>query len=209
VPKPPPIAFDLPLRDGTVVRIRPILPSDGPRLREGFDRLSVESRYRRFMTAIDELSDQQVRYLTEIDYENHMAWVAVDPSSPDAPGLGVSRYVRSPDDPTVAEAAVTVIDAWQGRGLGSLLLAVLGLHAVRNGITTFRAYVLEENAPMIGILHELGATTSHEGGFLRVDVPLPKDPADLPDTAVGAVFRAVAQHLLPPFDDTFPDSGKD
>ena len=204
MPKPPPIAFDLPLRDGAIVRIRPIVPSDAPRLREAFAKLSAESRYRRFMTAMDELSDEQIRYLTEIDYENHMAWVALDASDPNWAGVGVARYVRIPEEPTVAESAITVLDEWQGRGLGSLLLGVLGLSAVRNGIRTFRAYVLEENAPMLEILHEMGAVTEHEGGFLRVDVPLPTDPEDLPDTPTGRVFAAVARHILPPFDTSFP-----
>ncbi|MBI4259577.1 MAG: GNAT family N-acetyltransferase [Actinobacteria bacterium] len=196
--KPPPVSLEFPLRDGTLVLIRPILPGDKDRLREGFSRLSDGSRYRRFGTAIDELTDEQVRYLTEIDYEDHMAWVALDPSTPELAGLGVARYVRLAEEPHVAEAAVTVVDSHHGRGLGTILLGVLGLSAVSNGIRTFRAYVLEENQPVLDILHELGARTDHEGGGLvRVDVPLPDDPEDLPDNPTGRVFKAVARRLLP------------
>jgi RimJ/RimL family protein N-acetyltransferase len=199
VPKPPPISFELALLDGTAVLIRPILPEDGGRLRDGFARLSEMSRYRRFMTALDELTEEQVRYLTEIDYENHMAWVALDPTKPDRPGLGVARYVRLPDEPTVAEAAVTVVDSHQGRGLGSILLGVLGLSAVKNGIRTFRGYVLEENQPALALLDGLGASTRrHSGGFVQVDVPIPDDPEDLPDTPAGRVFKAAARKVLPP-----------
>jgi GNAT superfamily N-acetyltransferase len=147
--KPPPISIEFPLRDGTLVVIRPILPSDADRLRDGFERLSPESRYRRFMSAVDELSDEQVRFLTHVDYEDHMAWVALDPLDPGRRGLGVARYVRVAEEPSVAEAAVTVVDSHQGRGLGTVLLGVLALSAERNGIRTFRGFVLEANAPML------------------------------------------------------------
>jgi RimJ/RimL family protein N-acetyltransferase len=197
--EPPPISIEFPLRDGTLVAIRPILPSDADRLRDGFERLSPESRYRRFMSAVDELSDEQVYFLTHVDYEDHMAWVALDPLDPGRRGLGVARYVRVADEPSVAEAAVTVVDSHQGRGLGTVLLGVLALSALRNGIGTFRALVLEANAQMLAILRDLGAKAEHDGSSFRVDVPLPADPEDLPDTPAGRVFRSVAKRLLDPF----------
>jgi hypothetical protein len=92
-----PPAREIALRDGTPILVRPIVPKD--RLRAGFARLSQESRYRRFMTPLDSLSDQQLRYLTEIDYANHMAWGALDPTQPDQPGVGVARYIRLPRRP--------------------------------------------------------------------------------------------------------------
>src|SRR5947207_5929492 len=107
------------LRDGSPVVVRPILPEDRDRLVEGFARLSDESRYRRFGTPVRRLTDEQLRYLTEIDYETHMAWIALDPATPGEPGLGVARYVRLPGEPEVAEAAVTVVDSHQGLGLGT------------------------------------------------------------------------------------------
>src|SRR5207244_4793322 len=121
------------------------------RLREAFHRLSMESRIRRFMSPISELSAGQLRYLTEIDYRNHMAWVALDPSMPGMPGMGVARYVRLPDVPVAAQAAVTVEGEHQGRGSGTILMGLLTLSAREMGITTFRAYVLEENCPMLRI----------------------------------------------------------
>ena len=195
------------LRNGAVVVVRPILPGDKDRLVDGFARLSEASRYRRFGTAAQRLTGEQLRYLTEIDYEDHMAWVALDPSTAEEPGLGVARYVRLPDEPTIAEAAVTVVDSHQGLGLGSILLGVLGLSAVAHGIRTFRAYVLEENAAVQELFAGLGAEMHHDGLMLRVDVPLPEDPADLPDTPTGQVFRAVASHMLPPLDARYPGIG--
>jgi RimJ/RimL family protein N-acetyltransferase len=201
----PPMRFQL--RNGAEVVVRPILPEDKDRLVAAFERLSEASRYRRFGTAVQHLTDDQLRYLTEIDYDDHMAWVAIDPTEPGEPGLGVARYVRLPDDPQIAEAAVTVVDSHQALGLGSILLGVLGLSAVAHGIRTFRAYVLSENQPIQDVFAGLGATSVHEGPMLRVDVPLPDDPKDLPDTPTGQVFRAVASHMLPPLDARYPGIG--
>jgi len=195
------------LRNGAPVVVRPILPEDKQRMIDAFASLSETSRYQRFGTAVQHLTDEQLRYLTEIDYDDHMAWVAVDPSAPGEPGLGVARYVRLPDEPEVAEAAVTVVDSHQGLGLGTILLGVLGLSAVAHGIHMFRAYVLAENQAIQDVFAGLGATMHHEGPMLRVDVPLPDDPANLPDTPTGLVFKAVASHMLPPLDARYPGIG--
>jgi len=179
--------------------VRPILPGDKDRLREGLARLSPSSRYRRFMTTQDALSDKQLRHLTEIDYRDHMAWVALDPAQPRQPGLGVARYIRLAEEPTTAEAAVTVLDEHQGRGIGTILLEALAGSARAHGIHRFRGYVLAENIPMVEILQGLGATVAHEGSLLRVDVPIPPSPEELPDTPTGRVFKSLARRELPPF----------
>ncbi|MDP9341743.1 MAG: GNAT family N-acetyltransferase [Actinomycetota bacterium] len=193
------VTLEVEARDGTPILIRPILPEDADRLRSGFQELSEESRYRRFMAPMSEIGDEQVRYLTQIDYYDHMAWVALDPTRPDQPGLGVARYVRIADEPTVAEAAVTVLDSHHGRGIGTILLAMLALSARENGITTFRGFVLEENAAVLETLRQMGGIVEQfEGSVMKVDVPIPEDPDDLPDTPAGRTFRAVAKRLIPP-----------
>jgi RimJ/RimL family protein N-acetyltransferase len=190
----------LTLRDGGAILVRLIRPDDADRLREGFARLSEHSRYLRFMTPMPDLSDEQVRYLTEVDHHDHLAWVALDADDPAHPGVGVARYIRIEGEPTVAEAAVTVVDDHQGRGIGTLLLAMLALSAREHGIETFRAFVLGENHPMLEILLDLGAAVHHEeGALLRVEVPIPEDLDRLPETPTGRVLRAVAASLLPPF----------
>lgn len=189
--------FRTTLRDGTPVLIRPIMPDDKRLLQEGFARLSDVSRYRRFMRALNELSDEQLRFFTEIDYCDHMAWIALDLSQPSHPAVGIARYIRFEDRPNVAEVAVTTVDAYQGKGVGTLLLSVLAQSAVENGIDTWIANVLTENTPMLKLFKDLGAreATFEEPGLATVEIPVPRDPRKTPRTAAGKVFRAVAREV--------------
>lgn len=182
------------MRDGTLVLIRPIAPDDKERLQAGLARFSERSRYYRFMTAIRRFSDRQLRYLTEVDQESHVAWIALDPTDPALPLLGVARSIRLPDEPEVAEAAVAVVDSHHGKGLGTILLGLLAAAASRNGIRWFRSHVLTENVAMLHLFRDLGATTRAEGGAsCQVDMAVPVRPEELPDTPAGRVFRAVAR----------------
>jgi len=136
------------------VVVRPIGPDDKRRLSDAFERSSPESRYRRFLSPTNKLQSSQLRYLTEIDHHRHEGIQAVDPHTDD--GVGVARFVRSPEDPSLAEVAVAVDDEWQGRGLGTVLLHNLAARAREEGIKRFSASVLAENKPMIGAFHKLG-----------------------------------------------------
>jgi GNAT superfamily N-acetyltransferase len=181
------------LRDGTSVRLRPIVPEDKALLFESFRRLSPESRYRRFMAPIEELTADQLRFLTEIDYVDHFAWVALDLDAAGHLGVGVSRYVRIPEQPEVAEAAVTVVDDYQGRGVGTLLLEALGAVALENGIRRFRGYALEDNRPILEVLEGLGARIEHDSpGVFRVELDLPAWEEELRGSPLYDVLRAVA-----------------
>lgn len=185
------------LADGTRVVLRPLVPEDGPRILEGFARMSPESRYRRFMSPVSELSPETLRKLTAVDYVDHFAWAALAADEPGQPGIGVARYVRSDDDPEVAEAAVTVIDEYQHRGLGTLLLQALGAAALEHGITRFRGFVLEGNRAMREILEEVGARTTHDGaGLVRVEVDLPIGE-DLRSSPAYRALRALARGEAP------------
>jgi hypothetical protein len=88
----------LALRDGSRVRLRQIHDSDKDLLQRGFERLGGESRYRRFLTPTAQLSEAEVRYLTEVDHHDHEAIVALDEVSGE--GIGVARYVRNRERPT-------------------------------------------------------------------------------------------------------------
>src|SRR5687768_7659943 len=94
------------LRDGGEVLIRPVRAEDKPLFAQGWQRFGEESRYRRFMGAKRRLSTRELSFFTELDHVDHEALGALDPSSGE--GLGVARYVRDPDRPDAAEAAVSV-----------------------------------------------------------------------------------------------------
>jgi GNAT superfamily N-acetyltransferase len=180
-----------------------MVPQDKARLVAAFERLSPESRYRRFMAPLAELTEEQLIYLTEIDYVDHFAWAALSLDEAGTPGVGASRYVRDPDDPTVAEAAVTVVDDYQGRGLGTLLLEALGAMALENGVRRFRSYALEDNRPIRELLATLGAVSEHDSpGLIRVEIDLPAHAEQVRGSPLHEVLRAVARGdgpvLLPP-----------
>ena len=159
------------LRDETTVLVRAVEPGDKDLIRAGFDRLSDESRYRRFLTPTLELGQPMVRYLTEVDHHDHEALVAVDPDSGE--GVGIARFVRT--GPQTAEVAVTVVDDWQGRGLGTILLELLAERAREEGIDTFSALTLTTNTEMLDLLRHLGSTRviEREGSCIEVEEELP------------------------------------
>ena len=193
------------LRDGTRVLIRQIRPSDRDRLTEGLRRLSPDSRYLRFHAEIDELTEEQLDYLTHVDHRDHEALVALDLEHPEVPGIGVARYIREPHEAEVAEAAITVADEYHGRGAGTLLLGALSVRARDNDVRVFRNYVLGENQAMLDVFDNLGATRQPEApGLWCVDLELPESEDDLPESPVGRAFMTAARDgfrlstLLPP-----------
>lgn len=184
------LGFETELTDGTPVRIRPIAPKDRDRLAEGWERFSERSRYLRFLQNRASLSGADLRYLTEIDYDDHFAWGAELVDDGQA-GIGIGRYIRVADEPTVAEAAIAVIDEYQHRGLGGLLLRVLADAAAANGIERFRAYVSTANQPVIDLLTRLGAEAGPASdGAVALELPLPARP--WPESRLYASLRAVA-----------------
>lgn len=185
------------LRDGSRVMLRAIRPEDKERLQRGFELLSRRSRYLRFHADLEQLTPQQLAYLTEVDHEDHEAWIALDPADPGSPGMGVARYVRLSEEPHIAEAAVTVLDQHQGKGLGTLLLRTLAEQARMHGVEVFRSYVLAENAVMLETLEALGGEpTGVEADVVEVDLAL-GDVEGLSESPVGRVFRAVASRVGP------------
>ena len=184
--------------DGTRIRIRPIVPEDRELLRQGYEELSEESRYRRFM-GLKKLTDADLDYLTQIDYHDHFAWVAFAHDETPEHGIGVARYVRSKENPEEAEAAVTVLDDYQNHGIGTLLLEALAAAALENGIKRFIGYLLVENRPMQDVLRYLGARLSVDSpGVERMEMDLPERLAELKLTPIYRVLRAVARGEAPP-----------
>jgi RimJ/RimL family protein N-acetyltransferase len=138
------------LRDGSRVVVRQIMSGDKAALAEAFERLSEDSRHKRFLAYKSRLTDADLAYFTEVDHVEHEALVAVDPAS--SAIVGVARYVRLSSQRRTAEVAVTVADDWQGRGVGTILLSCLAGRARDEGIHRFEAQALSENRRVIGLL---------------------------------------------------------
>jgi GNAT superfamily N-acetyltransferase len=163
------------LRDGTVVHLRLIGPDDKELLCDGFQRLSPESRYRRFFTPKPRLSRRELAYLTETDNINHLAIGAARFVNSDEEGLGVARLVRLEGADDTAEAAIAVVDDFQGKGLGSLLFQRLVAAARERGLTRLRSEVLGSNRGMLELLRSMSdhVHSSVRDGVVTVDLELP------------------------------------
>jgi RimJ/RimL family protein N-acetyltransferase len=158
------------LRDGSAVLIRQVQPSDAPLLADGFARLSAHSRQMRFLRRKDQLSTAELRYFTNLDHRDHEALGALDPSGR---GVGIARYVRDAQDPHAAEIALTIVDDWQGRGLGTELLARLTGRAYSAGIRRFTALVATGNVAMTALLDNVGGTLVGRGpGTVEYEITL-------------------------------------
>jgi ribosomal protein S18 acetylase RimI-like enzyme len=205
------------LPSGTPVRLRLIRPEDKDLLRAGFDRLSPASRYARFLAPKLALSDDELRYLCELDHESHLAIGAVrdDATTPATPatnttntppaiGLGIARFIRLPELHNTAEAAIAVADEAQHQGLGRLLFLRLVAAAAERGIERFRCEVLGTNAGMAALLAQISPDRSIEvgGGVMSIEIALPNvtptaPPAGEPlQSPMYRLFRAAAQNAV-------------
>lgn len=181
------------LKDGSKVMVDQVHREDAKLLADGFARLSAESRQLRFLTAKPRLSEAEIEYFTHIDHHDHEALGAIDVA--DGRGVGVARYIRDPDDPRVAEIAVTVVDDWQGRGLGTELLTRLMERAREEGIERFTALVDADNELMVNLLHEIGGDLQvADSGAGVVDYQL--TPAGRTPSQMHQLLRAFGRKQL-------------
>jgi len=146
---------DATMLDGIAIRIRAIRPDDQERLHEHFKGLSERSVYFRFMGIRRDLSPQDLKHLTELDFKTHVGLAATLTENGRERFIGVGRYICGAD-PTRAEVAFAILDGFQGRGIGTLLLEHLSLIADANGVTEFEADVLGENRQMLEVFAHSG-----------------------------------------------------
>jgi GNAT superfamily N-acetyltransferase len=140
------------------LRIRPIRPEDSPLLAEIFARLSPASRYARFLRARASLTESELRYFSDVDHRDHEALIALARLTRDP--VGVARFIRDASDPTSADVAVTVVDDWQNRGVGSLLATRLSERAAHEGIRYFTALMSADNRRARQLLAKTGDITT-------------------------------------------------
>ena len=176
-------ATDELLRDGGSIHIRAIRPDDKQPLLALFERLSSRSVYFRFFQTKQRLTDEELRYFTELDLTRNVALVVTLREGQEEHIIGVGRYCRINEDgqPTThAEVAFTVADAHQGRGIGPLLLEHLAAIARMQDIDTFEADVLGENNRMLQVFDASGFTVqrSLDTGVFHISFPTAATPRD-------------------------------
>lgn len=145
------------LPDGTRILVRPIRPNDRQIEQEFVRNLSSESKYFRFMSAVDELSEGMLNRFTRIDYAHELALIAVVTEDSHEKEIAVARYVTNPDGIS-CEFAIVVADAWQHRTIGRTLMICLMRAAHSRGLQVMEGFVLSGNHKMLGLMHALGFT---------------------------------------------------
>lgn len=169
------------MKNGTLYEIHPCIDPDAQitveelryHIKEAIKCMSQQSLWQRFAAPVHELSEEDLNYLTDLDDKYKVAWCAAIVRNDEIKGVGLSRYILLPDDEGVAEFAVTVIDEFQGQGVGGALLNQLIESAQNNHINTLRGYITPGNTRMIRLCASVQARISWEDTFIRADIPLP------------------------------------
>ncbi len=162
-------AIDTMCIDGTTLTVRPIAITDVAGLERLFTQLSPRSVHYRFFSPITRPPQAALLRLADVDHARRDALVALDGDEI----VGVARYDAKPGA-TEAEIALTVVDAWQHRGLGSLLARRLGMVAKARGYERFVATMLPDNRAALALLRKVSpdATVQFAGGEYAASVPL-------------------------------------
>lgn len=170
---------DLELKD--YFEIRPISPADKIPLQVGLQMLSPESIRQRFFANKKEFTDKELQFLTEVDQVNHLAYVAVHHKNDELLPAGVIRAIKKSDEQFKAEIGITIVDCYQGKGLGTNLLNTLAEQALKVDITCLYGDYHTSNNKMSKLLHKFanryhGMTIHHTGdGFIYFEVKLKKN----------------------------------
>ena len=168
------LAHDV-LKDGTEVTVRAIRREDAASVLEAFKRLDREAVYRRFFSPKKELSDAELKQLTEVDFSRVIALVVTTKTSNGETLIGGGRYaLEDTKSPRSAELAFLTGEGYRGRGIASLLLKHLKRIAEDAGLSQFEAEVLAQNQPMLAVFRASGLPMrqTHEGGVIHVTLPL-------------------------------------
>jgi GNAT superfamily N-acetyltransferase len=165
------------LRSGERVRIRAIQPSDKDGLLELFHAMSPESVYSRFLYRKKDVSPEQLKYFTELDFVRHVGLVATTEQGPDEKIIAVGRYIVAEEKggPRCAEIALAVADAHQGHGIGQALLKRLASMGRKAGIARFETAVDQRDSMLLRLLEHSGFPVDKSTEFGRIQVGLTLD----------------------------------
>lgn len=172
------------LEDGHEVVLSPLSHDDRQLLEDGLEHLSLESRFTRFGQGVSQLSEWELEYLSNVDQVSHVAWGA----SFDAEAAGVGRYVRLKDTNS-AEVAVTVLDEYQRRGVGTLLFRALAAVARADGLNEFRFYAVPDNDAIEHMTRDLDATISVGSTLIEGSLPISSIPRHEREEEMVAVIQ--------------------
>jgi RimJ/RimL family protein N-acetyltransferase len=158
--------LELQLHDGTPVIVRPLIPDDRPLLAEAYRIVSPEARYNRFWTGGgDVVGDKMLDRVLDQDANRHVTWTVLDPSR-DFPPMGGASWWRDPQAMQQAEISAIVLDGDQGRGIGTLLFAVMWITAFRAGIRHLTGYCLTDNRAAANWMRDCGGEGEWNGSHL-------------------------------------------
>jgi acetate---CoA ligase (ADP-forming) len=190
---------DVVLRDGTTVHVRPARPADGPGVERLLRGLSEESRYLRFFSAVVDFT-MVVGWATDVDHQRRDGLVATTGSSDRI--VAHAGWEREHGRPERAEVALVIDDAFQGRGLGTLLLGQLAESARAQGVELFTAQVLPGNYQMIQVFRDSGLAVRirSEPGVVLVEAPtlLTSDALERFDQREERAAAAAMRRVLAP-----------
>lgn len=195
------------LRDHTPVIARPLIEEDRPLVAEAYRLLSPEARYQRFWTRTGEMiGDAMIDRLVGQDPCQHMTWAVLDPTR-EFPGIGGASWWRNSANPREAELSAIVLDAEQKRGVGTLLLALLWLTALRAGVDELVGYVLLENRRAANWMRDCGAAGHWDGYKLAFRWDL-LDLDRLPPTPAAADLASWLATLGPKLLESAPNPAR-
>ncbi len=191
-----PQRLELELRDGTAVIARPLVPDDRAALAEAYRRLSPEARYNRFWTHTGEVvGEKMLDRVLQQDSNKHVGWTVLDPTRDFSP-MAAASWWRDANQPQEAEISFLVLDDDQGRGVGTLLLAIMWLTALHAGLDSIVGYVLTENRSAAGWMRDCGGDGVWDGYKLVFRWQL-DDLEALPETRAAAELATWLARLAP------------
>ena len=177
---------EIELTDGSVAVLSPLTPEDRELLEEGLDQLSIMSRFTRFGHGVSQLSKGELDYLTEIDQRTHVAWGAIV----DGEVAGVARYIGV-DSMGCSEVAVTAVDAFQRKGLGSALFAALVATARADAVAEFCFEVVPGNAAVEHVIEGIEVHLDDSGSLIEGRIRISDLPRHIQEPELVEVMEAV------------------
>lgn len=177
---------EMPIKDGSIVTLSPILKTDREFFERGIEELSLESRFSRFGQGVGSLTEQELDYLTDVDQRHHVAWGAAIEEE----AAGVGRYIVQADGSS-AEMAITVLDAMQRKGVGSVLFQALVAVARADGLHELCFEAQADNEAVLALVREFEIAPLVSQGMIERCIRLSVVPTGPHDEALVDVVEEV------------------